>query len=71
METIHILNNHATVTASNYKQCSPDFSKQFERFVELFEESGFDENYLQGEPTAVTKAYRSFLHCCLFEAVRT
>lgn len=71
METIHVLNNHATVIASNHQQGSPNFHKQFGRFVELFEKSGFDEDYLEGEPTAVTEAYWSFLHCCQFEVVST
>ena len=39
------------------------FRKLFRNFVELFEKSGYEETYLDGEPTEVTDAYKEFLGC--------
>jgi len=58
------LNRYATVIASNTKYTSERFYHQFWVFVELFIKSNFDESYLQGNYTAVTEAYWSFLKCC-------
>jgi len=64
METINLLNAHAGVIASNQKIGTKKFYAKFEQFVQLFEGSRFNDNYLHWNPTSVTEAYSSFLHCC-------
>lgn len=39
-------------------------------FVRLFGESGYDEGFLEGHATSVTRAYREFLHCVKDEVTR-
>ncbi|KAF8246111.1 hypothetical protein K440DRAFT_500655, partial [Wilcoxina mikolae CBS 423.85] len=60
-ETIDVLNTHAAVIASKHKTGSDEFYKRFAKFVELFEKSDYDEGYLEGNLTDVTRAYWSFL----------
>jgi len=51
-ETITILNHYASVTASNRHAGSEEFCKRYAKFIEPFEESDYDDGYLQGIPTA-------------------
>ncbi|KAA8902718.1 hypothetical protein FN846DRAFT_1022449 [Sphaerosporella brunnea] len=65
-ETIDVLNTHAGVIASKHKTGSDKFYTLFAEFVKLFRESGddgFEEGYLDGYPTDVTRAYWAFLNC--------
>ena len=62
-ETIDVLNIYAETITSASKVGSDMFRKLFRNFVELFEKSGYEETYLDGEPTEVTDAYKEFLGC--------
>ncbi|KAG0138227.1 hypothetical protein HOY82DRAFT_476433 [Tuber indicum] len=65
VETFTVLNTHAGVIASNQETGSDRFYRRFWVFVKLFKESGagYDESYLVGAPTDVTRAYRAFMKC--------
>ncbi|KAA8908829.1 hypothetical protein FN846DRAFT_944352 [Sphaerosporella brunnea] len=71
-ETINVLNTHAGVVASEYKTGSDKFYKLFAEFVNLFKESGegYEEGYLNGNPTDVTHAYWAFVNCIKDEVTR-
>ena len=62
-ETIDVLNIYADTITSNSKVASDRFHELFQRFIELFEKSGYQETYLDGESTEVTDAYEVFLGC--------
>jgi len=62
--TIKVLNRHA---ASNHEVGGDEFYKRFAKFVELFKESDYDDGYLEGNLTDVTRAYWSFLNCIIDE----
>jgi len=64
------LNTHAGVVASKHKTGSDEFYKQFAKFIELFEESDYDEGYLERNLTDVTQAYWSFPNCIEDEVTR-
>ncbi|PUU79212.1 hypothetical protein B9Z19DRAFT_911862, partial [Tuber borchii] len=59
-ETINLLNCHAAVRASNFKNGSDKFYKLFKEFVEVFEDSDYNQGYLSDETKSVTKAYQAF-----------
>lgn len=70
-ETIDVLNVHAGVISSKSKVGSAKFYKLFAEFAELFEKSGgYDESYLDSEPTEVTHAYRAFRKCIKDEVTK-
>ncbi|KAA8893635.1 hypothetical protein FN846DRAFT_923541 [Sphaerosporella brunnea] len=71
-ETINVLNTHAGVVASKHKTGSDKFYKLFAEFVNLFKESGegYEEGYLNGNPTDVTHAYWAFVNCIKDEVTR-
>jgi hypothetical protein len=69
-ETIDVLNTHAGVIASKYKIGSDEFYTRFAEFVKLFKESDYDDSYLDGNPTGVTRAYWGFLNCIRDEVTR-
>jgi hypothetical protein len=62
-ETINILNLHAGVRADNNKSGTCEFYARFAEFIQLFQASNYDESYLNGDPTDVTRAYWSILGC--------
>jgi len=64
------LNTHAGITASKHKTGSVEFYKRFANFIQLFEESGRYQGYLEGKPTDVTRAYWAFLDCTKVEVAR-
>ncbi|PWW73004.1 hypothetical protein C7212DRAFT_366233 [Tuber magnatum] len=66
-KTIYILNTHAGILSSISKKGSDKFSDAFAKFIKLFEISGFDESYLYGKDTEVTRAYGAFVDCVLSE----
>ncbi|KAA8894186.1 hypothetical protein FN846DRAFT_975501 [Sphaerosporella brunnea] len=70
--TIDVMNTHAAVIASNYKTGSDKFYKLFAEFVNLFKESGegYEQGYLDGNPTDVTHAYWAFVNCINHEVTR-
>lgn len=63
---------HAGVISSKHKIGSEKFYTLLSEFVNLFKESGegYDEGYLDGKPTDVTRAYRAFMNCIKSEATR-
>ena len=67
-ETLAVLDAHAGIKADTHQVGSDKFYELFGDFIRLFEESGFNTGYLQGNPTAVTEAYWAFI-CCLGEEV--
>lgn len=64
------LNTHAGVVASKHKTGSDESYKRFAKFVGLFEQSNYDEGYLEGNLTNLTQAYLSFLNCIEDEVTR-
>jgi hypothetical protein len=64
------LNRHAKITASKHEVGSDKFCSLFAVFVELFEKSEYDEGYLDGNATDVTRAYWAFLNCIKDEVTR-
>ncbi|RPA98191.1 hypothetical protein L873DRAFT_1808803 [Choiromyces venosus 120613-1] len=62
-KTIYVLNTHAGILSSNFKKGSRKFSNLFAKFIKALEKSGFDETYLDGKDTDVTRAYRAFVDC--------
>lgn len=60
--TIHVLNTHATILASDQK-VTKRFRNLFGDFVKKLEKSNYDVTYLEGKPSEVTNAYRAFLGC--------
>jgi len=60
-EIIEVLNIHGTVIASSNKHGSDKFYQRFANFVDLFKKSEYNEDFLEGPPTAVTAAYWAFL----------
>ena len=65
-ETINALNTHASVIASKYQGGSSRFYLLFGEFIRLFRASGYRENYLEGNPTPVARAYWEYR-----DAIRT
>lgn len=62
---------HAKIAASNHQTGSDEFYTRFAKFVQLLEESDYDESYLEGgNLTDVTQAYRAFLECIKDEVKR-
>ncbi|RPB02827.1 hypothetical protein L873DRAFT_1787494 [Choiromyces venosus 120613-1] len=61
--TIDALNFHAGVIASKDKIGSDEFYARFSEFMKLFEEFDYDDGYLEGHATDLTRAYWSFLNC--------
>ncbi|KAH8148469.1 uncharacterized protein LAJ45_07572 [Morchella importuna] len=62
--TIDALNLHAWVIVSKHKIGTTTFYTGFGEFIKLFQESDYDESYLDdGGTTGVTRAYWSFLRC--------
>ena len=59
-QTICVLNIHASVIASKYDTGSDRFYALFKNFIRLFQDSSYDESYLDRAPTSVTKAYHEF-----------
>ena len=55
-----VLNIHASVIASKYDTGNDRFYALFKNFIRLFQDSSYDESYLDGAPTSVTKAYYEF-----------
>lgn len=73
METINVLNTHATVIASDYQTGSDRFYTLFAEFVRLFKESDYDEGFLDRHATrrdVVALAYWRFLNCIKYEVAR-
>jgi flagellar biosynthesis/type III secretory pathway protein FliH len=68
--TIAVLNKHATIAASKYEVATEEFYNRFKTFVKLFRKSGYDEGYLEGDETDVTRAYWSFIDCIKTEVTR-
>ena len=64
------MNTHASVIASNYRVGSDKFYTLFAEFVKLFEESDYDERFLDEPATDVTIAYWRFLNCNKDEVTR-
>lgn len=66
------MNVHAGVISSKHKIASENFYTLFAEFVHLFKESGegYDEGYLDGKPTDVTRAYWAFMNCIKSEVTR-
>jgi hypothetical protein len=69
-ETIDVLNKHAKIIASKHETGSDVFCTRFGEFIQRFEESDYDEGYLGGDPTDVTRAYWAFLNCIRDEVTR-
>jgi hypothetical protein len=71
-ETIDVLNTHAGVVASKHNTGSDKFYRLSTEFVKAFEKSGegYEEGYLDGNPTDVTRAYWAFLNCIKDEVTR-
>ena len=61
--TIAVLDRYATVVSSNRMVATPGFYRKFAKFVRLFEDSGYKEDYLEGTSTDVTKAYYELTQC--------
>ncbi|KAA8895182.1 hypothetical protein FN846DRAFT_912061 [Sphaerosporella brunnea] len=70
--TIDVMNTHAAVIASKQKTGSDNFYTLFAEFVKLFKQSGegYEEGYLDGDPTDVTRAYWAFVNCIKDEVTR-
>lgn len=69
--TIDALNMHAKIAASNDQTGSDEFYTRFTKFIQLLEESDYDEAYLEeGNLTDVTRAYRAFIECIKDEVRR-
>ncbi|RPB02828.1 hypothetical protein L873DRAFT_369145 [Choiromyces venosus 120613-1] len=68
--TIDALNLHAGVIASKHKIGSDEFYARFSEFMKLFEEYDYDEGYLEGNATDLTRAYWSFQNCIRTEVKR-
>jgi len=68
-ETLVVLDTHARIKADTHKVGSDKFYELFGDFLTRFEESGFNTGYLQGNPTAATKAYWAFFRCLGEEVV--
>ena len=68
--TIAVLNRHAKIAASKHEAGSDKFYTLFAEFVRLFVASDFDQGYLDGNVTDVTRAYWAFLHCIKDEVTR-
>ena len=56
--------------ASSHKTGSSEFYARVKHFVEVFKESEFDDGYLDGAPTDVTRACLAFLKCIPGEVTR-
>ena len=69
-QTICVLNIHASVIASKYDTGSDRFYALFKNFIRLFQDSSYDESYLDGIPTLVTKAYYEFRMAIQTEVAR-
>ncbi|RPA88926.1 hypothetical protein L873DRAFT_1784662 [Choiromyces venosus 120613-1] len=69
-KTIHILNTHAGILGSDSKKGSHKFANAFAKFIKVFEISGFDESYLNGKDTEVTRAYGAFVDCVASQVKR-
>ncbi|RPA90132.1 hypothetical protein L873DRAFT_1783206 [Choiromyces venosus 120613-1] len=68
--TIDALNTHAGIIASKHKIGTDEFYARFSGFIRLLEEFGYDDGYLGGNATDVTRAYWSFLNCIKDEVKR-
>ncbi|PWW72959.1 hypothetical protein C7212DRAFT_286368 [Tuber magnatum] len=67
-ETIQILNTHAGVRADTQKNGSEEYYRRFQVFIERFEQSDHDMNYLEAvPPTDLTRAYWDLLNCERYE----
>jgi len=64
---LHVLNAHADVLCSNHKTGTKHFENLFNKFIQAFEKSKFDESYLDGKSTDVTLAYWAFIRCLATE----
>ncbi|RPA95267.1 hypothetical protein L873DRAFT_1813217 [Choiromyces venosus 120613-1] len=68
-ETITLLNTHAGVKASMTKVGSEKFYALFAEFIDAFEDSGYNTEYLKGNGTAtgpaprVNSAFWAFMQC--------
>jgi hypothetical protein len=63
---------HAKIAVSKHEAGSDKFYILFAQFVKLFKEygEGHEEDYLDGNPTDVTRAYWAFLKCIEDEVTR-
>jgi len=68
--TINVLNRHAKIVSSKHEAGSDKFYTLFAEFVRLLEASEFDQGYLDGNDTDVTRAYWAFLNCINDEVTR-
>ncbi|KAF8466208.1 hypothetical protein BDZ91DRAFT_816757, partial [Kalaharituber pfeilii] len=68
--TIDLLNTHAGVIASKHETGSDSFYTLFAEFVRLFDESDYDDAFLDGNANGVTRAYWDFLNCIKSEVTR-
>ena len=59
--TLAALNKHATIVASGHKITTAEFHRCFASFIEQLQASELKLDYLEGNPTTVTKAYHDFL----------
>ena len=59
------MNTHAAVASSNHRLGSDKYFTLFSEFVKLSKESGegYDEGYLEGNQSDVTRAYWAFVKC--------
>ncbi|KAG0132921.1 hypothetical protein HOY82DRAFT_669246 [Tuber indicum] len=66
-ETIEALNTHARVRADNHKKGSPEYYRRFQVFIDFFQKTECDTDYLRAvPPTTVTKAYGDLLNCAIY-----
>jgi len=70
--TLDILNTRASVVSSKYEMTTEKYCELFDNFLGLFKEfgDGYDQSYLDGDPTAVTSAYWAFLNCQKTEVIK-
>ena len=60
LETINVLNTHASIRVSMYQRCSKRFYCLFNKFIQAFENSGnagFEEKYLKKQNSLLYNAY--------------
>jgi len=57
------LNAHADVLGWPHKTGTKHWENLFNRFIQAFEKSKFDEGFLDGKLTDVTLAYWAFIRC--------
>ncbi|CUS11649.1 unnamed protein product, partial [Tuber aestivum] len=69
-QTLDILSIHAGVVADDKKTGTEEFYEKFKVFIERFDNSNHNVNYLNVEPgTDVTSAYWQLLHCQIYKNI--